>query len=337
MHKPSVGSLKLDIEVERWPLAKPFRISGRVWEQLEVILVRLEKDGAIGRGEAAGVYYKDDVPRSMVQEIEAVRGVIENGIDQPSLSALLRSSGARNALDCALLDLNAKLARTPVWQMAGLRKPRPLMTTFTCGADKPEAMARTALAHVGAKALKLKLTGEPVDAERVFAVREAMPDAWIGIDANQGFTRRFLEDLMPVLEQSKVALIEQPFPVGQESMLENVNWPIPIAADESAQTARDIPSLLGRFDIVNIKLDKCGGLSEALTMARAARERGLGVMVGNMIGTSLAMAPAFLLGELCDVVDLDGPLLLQNDRLYPVAYRDGNVFCTERIWGGVAS
>jgi L-alanine-DL-glutamate epimerase-like enolase superfamily enzyme len=220
-----------------------------------------------------------------------------------------------------------------VWQLAGLDAPRPLLTTFTCHADAPERMAARARAYHGARAIKLKLTGDPMDAERVQAVRECLPRIWLGVDANQGFTRATLERLMPVLVECGVDLIEQPFPVGAEALLDGLRLPIPVAADESAQCLGDLPALVGRFDVVNIKLDKCGGLTEGLEMARAARSLGLKVMVGNMSGTSLAMAPAFVVGQLCDIVDLDGPVFLEADRSIPARYDDGLVSIPDALWG----
>jgi L-alanine-DL-glutamate epimerase-like enolase superfamily enzyme len=194
-------------------------------------------------------------------------------------------------------------------------------------------MAKGALHYRDAKAIKLKLTGEPLDADRVRSVREACPDVWLGVDANQGFTRPFLENLMPVLLAADVALVEQPFPVGYESLLDGFASPIPIAADESAQSFDDLAGLVGRFRTVNIKLDKCGGLTQGLAMAREAARLGLDVMVGNMLGTSLAMAPSFLLGQLCSVVDLDGPIFLAEDRTPAINYRDGMIECPETLWG----
>jgi L-alanine-DL-glutamate epimerase-like enolase superfamily enzyme len=328
-----IGPLKLHTEIEQWPLATPFRIAGYTFEVVEVLLVSVEKDGQVGRGEAAGVYYRNDKPAQMVEEIERLRPTIQSRADREGLRAELRAGGARNALDCALWDLEAKLNERPAWQLAGLTKPRPLLTTFTCGADTPEKMVAAARCYKQARAIKLKLTGEPIDAERVRAVRESLPDVWLGVDANQGFTRAFLEQLLPLLTEMRVALIEQPFPIGKESLLDGFQSPIPIAADESAQSLSDVRGLVGRFNVVNIKLDKCGGLTEGLAMARAAQALGLDTMVGNMIGTSLAMAPAFLLGQLCSVVDLDGPVFLKNDRTIAVHYDDGFIGCPEALWG----
>jgi L-alanine-DL-glutamate epimerase-like enolase superfamily enzyme len=191
--------------------------------------------------------------------------------------------------------------------------------------------------YVNARAIKLKLTGESSDRDRVRAVREARPDVWLGVDANQGFTRESLEQLMPTLIDARVELIEQPFRIGEEALLDGFESPIPIAADESVQTSADIQSMVGRFNMINIKLDKSGGLTEGLAMARAAQRLGLELMVGNMIGTSLAMAPAFLLGQLCRVADLDGPTFLKADRPVGVEYVDGHIACGEELWGGVRS
>ena len=325
--------LALRITVEQWPLTTPFRITGYTTEVAEVVVVALESGGCRGRGEAVGVYYRNEDPPSMVGQLESVRSAIEAGISREHLQTLLPPGGARNALDCALWDLEAQQTRCPVWRMAGLPEPRPLLTTFTCGADTPEKMAAVARGYRDAQAIKLKLTGESVDAERVSAVREARPDVWLGVDANQGWTHTILESLMPALVAARVALIEQPFPIGQEDLLDGFQTPIPIAADESAQGLNDLQKLVGRFNLVNIKLDKCGGLTEALAMAHRARELGLDLMVGNMIGTSLAMAPAFLVGQLCRVVDLDGPIFLSADRPDAVQYRNGYIECPAPVWG----
>jgi L-alanine-DL-glutamate epimerase-like enolase superfamily enzyme len=195
-------------------------------------------------------------------------------------------------------------------------------------------MAAVARRCSNAKAIKLKLTGEPIDSDRVRAVREAMINVWLGIDANQGFNRASLEELLPVLVSANVALIEQPFPIGDDALLDGFHSPIPIAADESVQTIMDIPKLIDRYQIVNIKLDKCGGLTAGLAMGRAARACGLQTMIGSMMGTSLAVAPAFVVGQFCDVVDLDGPLFLSVDRENGSQYHDGLITCPESFWGG---
>jgi len=323
----------LRLELEHWNYKSPFRITGHVWTAIEVLTVTLAEDGAFGRGEAAGVHYLGDNLQTMIAQIEAVRSCIEAGADRSAVQALLPPGGARNAIDCALWDLDAKISDVPAWRLAGLDAPRPLITTFTCGADSPQKMAQAAVTHKGAKALKLKLTGDPADADRVRSVRDARPDVSILVDANQGFTLASLERLMPVFTAARVELIEQPFPIGQDSLLDKFESPIPIAADESVQSGSDIAGLVGRFDVINIKLDKCGGLTEALAMARTAHSLGLEAMVGTMGGTSLAMAPGHLVGQLCRIVDLDGPILLKRDREPSFDYGSGELQCPAGLWG----
>jgi L-alanine-DL-glutamate epimerase-like enolase superfamily enzyme len=326
--------MQLSIARELIPLSAPFTITGYTFTEMTVVVARLGERGATGEGEAAGVYYLDDDADHMCAVIEAARPEIEAGVDRESLRRLLPAGGARNALDCALWDLEAKRLRQPVWRIAGLERPRPLLTTFTVPANDPGSMAAKALEYAQAKSLKLKLTGEPpLDAERVRAVRRARPDAWIGVDANQGFTAASLAALMPDLIACKVKLVEQPFARGREAELDGFRCPIPVAADESVLSLGDIEPLVGRFDIVNIKLDKCGGLTEGLAMVAEARRFGLGVMVGNMVGTSLAMAPAFILGQLCDINDLDGTLFISRDRKPSMQFENGKVSYPESGWG----
>ena len=328
------GSVVIRAAVARFPLKEPFHITGYTMVDVEALTVEIEANGVVGRGEAAGVYYREsDNPRENLRQIEALRSQLQAGLDRRALQALLPPGGARNALDCALWDLEARTSGRAAWQIAGLQPPVPLLTTFTVGANEPDKMVADARAYGGARAIKLKLTGQPLDAERVRAVRAACPDVWLGVDANQGFTRASLDALLPVMVDARVQLIEQPFKIGAEDLLDGLQSPIPIAADESAQSLTDIPKLAGRFNVVNIKLDKCGGLTEALSMARTAAQLGLDVMVGNMVGTSLAMAPAFLVGQLCKVVDLDGPVFLRADRSTPVQYNSGMISCPPELWG----
>lgn len=330
----SPAPLKLRISVEKFPFKEPFRITGYTMVDTEVLRVELDQDGLVGRGEASGVYYRrDDNAQANIRRIEPLRERIEAGIDREGLQQLLPAGGARNALDCALWDLDAKRSGIPAWQIAGLRRPQALLTTFTIGANSVEKVAAVARSYAQARAIKIKLTGEPIDADRVRAVRAERPDAWLGVDANQGFTRKSLTEILPVLVEARVQLIEQPCKVGEESLLDGFDSPIPFAADESVQGLADVPALVGRFKVMNIKLDKCGGLTEALAMALEAKRLGLDVMVGNMVGTSLAMAPAFLVGQLCQVVDLDGPIFLSEDRPLPMEYTDGMIRCPSGLWG----
>ena len=333
-----MGALQLSIDVQPVELAAPFRISGFVFERQDLVVVTLRDGSHRGRGEASGVYYLKDDPQKIVATIEAHRARIEQGIDRESLQKLLPPGGARNALDCALWELDAARAGRPVWELAGLRSVNPLVTTFTLGADEPAVMAEGARKYLHARSLKLKLTGDlDIDIARVRAVRAARPGAWIGVDANQGYRIDALNSLIPVLVEANVSLLEQPLARGREADLQGYLSPVPIAADESVLGLADIPGLVGRFDVVNIKLDKCGGLTEALAMARKAQELGLKVMVGNMVGTSLAMAPGFVVGQLCDIVDLDGPTFLKRDCIPGATYADGKIWCGEDIWGGPSS
>ncbi len=324
--------LTLSAELETWPLAIPFRTTAHTVTAIQVVRVQLSGCGHAGEGEAAGVFYREN-PEQVMSLLGAVRDRVEKGITREALQSLLPAGGARNALDCALWDLESKIVGRAAWELAGVQTRRKLLTTFTCGADSPEGMAERALQYRDARAIKIKLTGEPVDADRVRAVREAVPAAWLAVDANQGFSRASLETLMPVLEAASVHLIEQPFPVGKEAWHDGLTSSIPMAADETVQGIDDMDALIGRFQVANIKLDKCGGLTEGLAMARRAQELGLEAMVGNMLGTSLAMAPAFIVGQLCHVVDLDGPVYLSSDRDDTVRYVDGYLSCDTLRWG----
>ncbi len=329
-----MSSLTMDVAIETVALAAPFRISGHVFESARIAVVTLDNGTHRGRGEAAGVYYTGDDADRIEAELERIRPEVEHGIDRAALQQLIGPGGARNALDCALWELEAQSRGKPVWELAGVSPPRPLVTTFTLGADSPERMAEGARALTGARAIKVKLDGNlDEDQERVRAVRAARPDAWLGVDANQGYVIERLAELIETLSEAKVSLLEQPLARGRESDLAGLASPIPIAADESALGLADVDGLVGRFDMVNIKLDKCGGLTEGLAMAARARELGLDVMVGNMVGTSLAMAPAFILGQSCDVVDLDGPTFLVRDREPSVTYADGTIWCDDKVWG----
>jgi L-alanine-DL-glutamate epimerase-like enolase superfamily enzyme len=326
---------QLDILIEEWPLSRPFQITGHLFTACKVVVVHVSIGPHVGRGEAAGVYYHGDTPDRIATEIAAVRSRIENGATRDEIGELLPPGGARNALDCALWDLEAQQTCRPVWEIAGLPPPRKLLTTFTVSAGEPAEMAAAARAFSGARAIKLKLLGDGGDDARIRAVRAACPEIYLAVDANQGFKRATLDALWTTLLACKVQLVEQPYKVGQESLLDGYERPIPIAADESALALPDVARLCGRFDVVNIKLDKCGGLTEGLRIAQKARELGIRVMVGNMTGTSLAMAPAFVLGQLCDIVDLDGPALLAQDRVPGVAYEDGFISITDVFWGRV--
>ena len=326
--------LELDVSVETLQLAQPFRISGHVFTGSDVVVVTLCDGDRTGRGEGGGVYYLNDDVAHMLYSIGAVRSAIEAGPTREELRSIMPAGGARNAVDCALWELEAARAGVPVWQLAGLSPPQPLRTTFTLGADEPEVMAEGARRYSHARSIKVKLTGElDLDIARVTAIRAARPDVWLGVDGNQGFIIDQLDELVAALVEQQVSLLEQPLARGREADLDGYKSPVPIAGDESLLTLDDLPAAVGRFDVVNIKLDKCGGLTEGLLMAEEARRLGLGVMVGNMVGSSLAMAPAFVLGQGCDIVDLDGPTFLAEDRTPSVVYEDGNIIAGPEVWG----
>jgi L-alanine-DL-glutamate epimerase-like enolase superfamily enzyme len=330
----ATASVVLELHNEPLPMSAPFRIAGHVFEAMPATVVTLRDGDCVGRGEAAGVYYNNDHPETMIATLEALRPRIEAGLDRDTLRTLLPAGGARNALDCALWELESQRRGIPVWKLAGLEKVGKLLTTFTVGADEPSVMADRATAYSQARALKLKLTGDAeLDSARVRAVRARCPQAWIGVDANQGYDAANLPLLLPVLVEAGISLLEQPCVRGRESDLDGIERPLPFAADESILDLAELEARHHHFDVINIKLDKCGGLTEGLLMARRARELGKRVMVGNMCGTSLAAAPAFVLGQFCDVVDLDGPIFLKQDRTPSVHYEDGYIFCGDEVWG----
>ena len=315
-------------------LAEPFRISGYLFEAMPATVVTLSDGESSGRGEAAGVYYLGDNPAHMEIEIERCREIIEAGVEREELRVLLPAGGARNALDCALWELESRRAGVPIWSLAGSRKPRPLVTTFTIPADDPAEVARRLVPLGEARAIKLKLTGDlDADTARIRSVRRLRPTVWLGVDANQGYGPDLLDQLMTVLVDEKVSLLEQPIRRGAEAQLDGLRSPIPIAADESILDLAELRERHTPFDVINIKLDKCGGLTEALEMAHEARRLGKKVMVGNMAGSTLATAPGFVLGQFCDVVDLDGPYFLAEDPWASKIYADGRIMIPADFWG----
>jgi L-Ala-D/L-Glu epimerase len=329
-----MSRLELDVSVETLRLAQPFRISGHVFTESDIVVVTLTDGEFQGRGEGGGVYYLGDDVAHMLYVLGGARPAIEAGPTRDELRTVMPPGGARNAVDCALWELEAARAGRPVWQLAGQSSPQPLRTTFTLGADDPEIMAEGARRYADAKSIKVKLTGDlDLDIARVKAIRAARPGVWLGVDGNQGFVVGQIAKLVANLSEQRVSLLEQPLARGKEADLEGYKSPVPIAGDESLLTLDDVAGAVGRFDVVNIKLDKCGGLTEGLMMAAEARRLGLGVMVGNMVGSSLAMAPAFVLGQGCDIVDLDGPTFLAEDRTPSVVYKDGMITAGPEVWG----
>ncbi|MEY3271194.1 MAG: hypothetical protein RLZZ341_95 [Pseudomonadota bacterium] len=327
-------TLRLRISEERWPLQEPFEIAGQVMIELPLLLVELtDRDGVVGRGEAAGVDYDGETPGSMRRQIESVASQLHAATTSADLAALLPRGGARNALDCAWWDLQAKRSGVPAWISAGLQPMRPLLTACTIGLGSLCDIRRRARSLSSVPLIKVKVDGSRhVDWIRV--VREEAPLARLVVDANQSWTRALIEDLMPELLALGVEFIEQPVMRGQDDALDGLRSPIPIVADESCTDRDSLQGLLNRYQGVNIKLDKCGGLTEALALARGAQALGLDVMVGNMCGTSLGMAPAFLVAQLARWVDLDGPLLQKEDRPDAMRYVQGTVEQpSPTLWG----
>jgi L-alanine-DL-glutamate epimerase-like enolase superfamily enzyme len=330
----ATASRTLTVEKAAIRFAEPFRITGYVFDAMPSIVARIAEGDCVGRGEAAGVYYLGDDQQQMLQTVEQVRRQVEDGLSRDDLQQLLPPCGGRNALDCALWELESLRARVPVWKLAGVPRPQPLVTTFTLPADDPAVLEAKVNRLSSAKAIKLKLDGDmDSDRERMRVVRAARPDAWLAVDANQGFTAAGLEQLAEAVRQFSVSLIEQPLKRGDEAALDGWKPGVPVAADESILDLAELRQRAGYFDVINIKLDKCGGLTEALEMARAARQLGKQLMVGNMGGSTLAMAPGFVVAQLCDVVDLDGPFGLADDPLAAQIYRDGMIFVPDELWG----
>lgn len=316
-----------------WPMAKAFTISRGSRMTSEAVVVEISEGGKIGRGECMPYPRYGETVKSVSRQIGLLKSRIAGGLDRIALQRELPAGAARNAIDCALWDLEAKLAGEPVWRMAGLPEPRPLETAYTLSLDTPENMAAAARAEAHRPLLKMKLQGEG-DLERVAAVRRNAPEARIVVDANEGWATNMVQPYMEALQQYNVSMIEQPLPAGDDKFLATIERTIDLCADESCHTSADIPKLVGRYDMLNIKLDKTGGLTEAISLWAAARDAGMKIMVGCMVASSLAMAPAILLSQEAEVVDLDGPLLLAADCEHPLKY-DGSIVHppTPHLWG----
>lgn len=315
---------RLTVRRESWPLAGVFTISRGSRTSAEVVVAEIGGDGVVGRGECVPYARYGETMDGVVTAIEALAAGIETGLDRDALQRALPPGAARNALDCALWDYEAKSRGTPVWQLAGLDEPGPVVTAYTLSLDTPEAMARAARAEAHRPLLKMKLAGEG-DRERVAAVREAAPDSRLIVDANEGWKPVMVEPFGAALAELGVEMIEQPLPADADAMLGQTPHPVPFFADESCHDRASLPSVIGRYEGINIKLDKTGGLTEALALKREAEAAGLRIMVGCMVATSLAMAPAMLLARDAAIVDLDGPLLLSRDREHGLDYADGRL------------
>ncbi|MFD3188959.1 N-acetyl-D-Glu racemase DgcA [Sedimentitalea sp. HM32M-2] len=319
------------IRVQRdvFRLAQVFTISRGSRSEAQVLTVTVEQGDHHGRGECVPYARYGETPDSVTAQIEALPA----DISRDELAAALPAGAARNAVDCALWDLAAKRAGKRVWQLAGLAAPGPELTAYTLSLDSPAAMRAQAAGHAHRPLLKIKL-GTPDDMPRLEAVRQGAPRARIIVDANEGWSAEIYADLAPHLQRLGVALVEQPLPAGADDALLGLPRPVPVCADESCHDCASLPGLKGKYDVVNIKLDKTGGLTEALVLRQAAREQGYGVMVGCMVGSSLAMAPAVLVAQGAMITDLDGPLLLAEDRDNPLTFDEKGVHPPDAaLWG----
>jgi L-alanine-DL-glutamate epimerase-like enolase superfamily enzyme len=321
------------IHVSAWPLGAVFSISRGSKTQAEVIVVDIERDGVTGRGECVPYARYGETIASVKAQLEQTKPWVQAGGERESLAAQLPAGAARNALDCALWDVAAKATGQRVWTLAGIGAPETVVTAYTLSLDTPAAMAKSAATHAARPLLKLKLDrNDPVG--RVQAVHEAAPNAQLIVDANEAWQPSDLDKWLPALSDLGVAMVEQPLPAGRDEALVGLSSPIPIGADESCHIAEDVARLRDRYQMVNIKLDKSGGLTEALRVREAALTAELQFMVGCMVGTSLSMAPAMLLTPGARFVDLDGPLLLANDRQPGLTYSGAQVLVpTSDVWG----
>lgn len=324
--------MHLSAHREIWPLAKTFTITGFAYSEMDLTIVEITDGDLVGRGEAAGVDFLGEDGPSVFTAVDKFLSGAPSGFDRIELLELLPRGGARNAIDCALWDLEAKRAGCRAWEIAGL-PANPIETVYTVGMDTPEAMASDALAAASFAKIKVKLSADdPI--RHLRAVRTARPDAHLVVDANQAWSVPLLDRLLPDLVSLGVAMVEQPVPRGGDDDLIGFKSPIPLCGDEACLSIEELDRAQQRYQMINIKLDKAGGLTAALQLAHEARARGMGLMVGNMTGTSLAMAPAFLVAQLCDFADLDGPCLLRRDRAHPMHYIDGVVLPPSALlWG----
>jgi len=321
--------MSLTVTRDRFPLREVFTISRGSKTEAAVLTVALSREGATGRGECVPYARYGESLDSVAAEISA----LPEAIDRATLQNLLPAGAARNAVDCALWDREAKRAGRPVWQLAGLPAPAPVTTCFTLSLDTPERMRAAAARAAGRPILKIKL-GTEEDMARLEAVRAGAPKARIVVDANEGWTAEVYSALAPHLKRLGVALVEQPLPAGADGMLAEIARPVPVCADESCHDRASLAGLRGKYDMVNIKLDKAGGLTEALALREAAKAEGFGIMVGCMVSSSLSMAPAFLVAQGAAVADLDGPLILAEDREPPMRYAGSVLQVPDRVlWG----
>lgn len=328
-----MGKRTVAVRIERFETAGAFVISRGSKTHVDVVVAEVREDGVLGRGEATAIYYLGETAESLAEQVRAAAPLVEDGASRLDLLAHLPAGGARKALDCALWDLEAKLAGKPVWQLLGLPPPKPLTTAYTISLGEPAAMEAAARAANKYTLLKLKLSGEG-DEERIAAVRRGSPHARLIVDANEAWADEDIEAKAATMREYGVELIEQPVPAGQDHLLDGIRSSVPFCADETIHDRATLHEAIGRYALINIKLDKTGGLTEALALAHAAKQSGLDLMTGCMLATSLGVAPAFYIGTQSQFVDLDGPLLLAADREHAIRFDDGMMHTPSiRLWG----
>jgi L-alanine-DL-glutamate epimerase-like enolase superfamily enzyme len=322
----------IEVKEEVWPLKETFRISRGSRTEARVVVVTVSDGEHIGRGEGVPIRRYSQTTDSVLAQIESIRSA--KNLDRRRIQELLPAGAARNAFDCALWDLEAKISGKRVWELANISMIPKVETSFTISLDTPAAMSAAAKANANAPILKLKLGGDDVDLARVEAARVAAPAARLLIDANESWSPAHYRNVAPALKGLGVELIEQPFRADADEVLETLDHPIPVCADESCHTSADLPRLTNRYEMINVKLDKAGGLTEALLLTERAREAGFTLLIGCMVCTSLGIAPARLLASTADYVDLDGPLLLARDREHGLSYQNGKIDIPSReLWG----
>jgi L-alanine-DL-glutamate epimerase-like enolase superfamily enzyme len=313
----------LDVRIERFPIAGSFTISRGAKTEAVTVVAELRQRGRTGRGECVPYPRYGETPEATLKALEAIREAVSDGFDRQALQTAMPAGAARNALDCAFVDLEAKRSGKRAWDLLGRPAPQPCTTAYTISLGSPDAMAAATAKAAHRPLLKIKLGGDG-DGERIAAVRRAAPKSELIVDANEAWTPSDLERNLAACAEAGVTLVEQPLPSGWDDMLGRIRRPVRVCADESVHDRKSLEGLRGRYDAVNIKLDKTGGLTEALAMADAANAVGFDIMVGCMVATSLAMAPAMLLTAQARFVDLDGPLLLARDRDHGLRY-DGSL------------
>lgn len=324
--------MQIEAREEIWPLKQPFRISRGSRTEARVVVVTVTDGQRSGRGEAVPIKRYNQSVASVLAQIESIKS--EKDLDRHRIQELLPAGAARNALDCAFWDLEAKISGNRAWELANVPMAPEVETSFTISLDTPEKMAAAAGVNANAPILKLKLGGDDVDLARVEGVRKAAPAARLLIDANESWSPAHYQQIVPALQRLGVELIEQPFPADADEVLETLDRAIPVCADESCHTTADLSRLTNRYEMVNVKLDKTGGLTEALRLSERASESGFKLLIGCMVGTSLSMAPARVLASTAEYVDLDGPLLLARDRDHRLAYQHGKIGIPSRgLWG----